>query len=46
MGPGGLHNGGRYFNCTGGAAGYIDRLILSQNLIFKWADTRVRMLSD
>lgn len=28
LGPGGRHDGGKYFNCTGGAAGYIDRLIL------------------
>ncbi|GAB6023846.1 hypothetical protein CHUAL_008587 [Chamberlinius hualienensis] len=28
LGPGGRNDGGKYFNCTGGAAGYIDRLIL------------------
>ncbi|CAF3119115.1 unnamed protein product [Rotaria socialis] len=28
LGPGGKHEYGKYQNCTGGAAGYIDRLIL------------------
>lgn len=28
LGPGGLAERGRYANCTGGAAGYVDRLIL------------------
>lgn len=28
LGPGGLHEGGKYANCTGGAAGYIDRMVL------------------
>ncbi|CAF3134041.1 unnamed protein product [Rotaria sp. Silwood2] len=29
MGPGGKHDHGKYGNCTGGAAGYVDRIILS-----------------
>lgn len=29
LGPGGRHDNGKYFNCTGGAAGYVDRVILS-----------------
>lgn len=28
LGPGGLHDDAKHFNCTGGAAGYLDRLIL------------------
>lgn len=29
LGPGGRHEDGKYFNCTGGAAGYIDRILLT-----------------
>lgn len=35
LGPGGLHNQGKYVNCTGGAAGYLDRLILHPNHMYK-----------
>ena len=28
LGPGGMASGGRFANCTGGAAGYIDRQVL------------------
>ncbi|OQR76648.1 heparan-alpha-glucosaminide N-acetyltransferase-like, partial [Tropilaelaps mercedesae] len=35
LGPGGLHMGGAYFNCTGGAAGYVDRLILGTTHIYQ-----------
>lgn len=35
LGPGGIHNGGAYFNCTGGAAGYIDRIILGEAHIYQ-----------
>ncbi|XP_066926050.1 heparan-alpha-glucosaminide N-acetyltransferase-like [Clytia hemisphaerica] len=34
LGPGGLDNHGHYENCTGGAAGYIDRLVLGDNHIY------------
>ena len=34
LGPGGLAEHGKYFNCTGGAAGYIDRLLLTSNHIY------------
>ena len=34
MGPGGLHDGGRYQNCTGGAAGYIDRVVIGADRIY------------
>lgn len=35
LGPGGLHENGSHFNCTGGAAGFIDRKILGENHIYK-----------
>ncbi|XP_046571349.1 heparan-alpha-glucosaminide N-acetyltransferase-like isoform X1 [Haliotis rubra] len=35
LGPGGLHEGGKYENCTGGAAGYIDRLIFGDSHIYR-----------
>lgn len=33
-GPGGLHEGGQYFNCTGGATGYIDRWVFGDNHMY------------
>ena len=30
MGPGGIHNNSKHANCTGGAAGYIDRLLIGE----------------
>ncbi|KZC07019.1 Heparan-alpha-glucosaminide N-acetyltransferase, partial [Dufourea novaeangliae] len=30
LGPGGLHDDGKYFDCVGGAAGYIDRIVLKE----------------
>lgn len=35
LGPGGRHEDGAYFNCTGGATGYIDRVILTLNHIYQ-----------
>ncbi|GFT58619.1 heparan-alpha-glucosaminide N-acetyltransferase [Nephila pilipes] len=35
FGPGGLHDQGAYFNCTGGAAGYIDRVILGPSHLYQ-----------
>ncbi|XP_077280130.1 heparan-alpha-glucosaminide N-acetyltransferase-like [Temnothorax americanus] len=35
LGPGGRHEDGKYFNCTGGAAGYIDKTILTLNHIYQ-----------
>ncbi|KAB0792026.1 hypothetical protein PPYR_13987 [Photinus pyralis] len=32
MGPGGLHDLGHHVNCTGGAAGYIDRLVFGAHM--------------
>lgn len=34
-GPGGIQEGGKFNNCIGGAAGYIDRLILGENHLYK-----------
>lgn len=34
LGPGGAHRGGRYGNCTGGATGYIDRLVLGEGHMY------------
>ena len=30
LGPGGLHDDAKYFDCVGGAAGYIDRTVLTE----------------
>ena len=35
IGPGGLHENGLHENCTGGAAGLIDRLILGENHVYQ-----------
>ncbi len=34
-GPGGLQDDSRFLNCTGGAAGYIDRVVLGENHIYQ-----------
>ncbi|XP_052071109.1 heparan-alpha-glucosaminide N-acetyltransferase-like [Mytilus californianus] len=34
LGPGGLENYGKHHNCTGGAAGYIDRQVFGEKHIF------------
>lgn len=34
LGPGGLSNGSSNVNCTGGAAGYIDRLVIGENHMY------------
>ncbi|XP_074648946.1 heparan-alpha-glucosaminide N-acetyltransferase-like isoform X2 [Tubulanus polymorphus] len=35
IGPGGLSENSSYYNCTGGAAGYIDRIVFSVNHIYQ-----------
>lgn len=35
LGPGGYHDFGKYTNCTGGAAGYIDRLVFGSHMYNK-----------
>ena len=42
LGPGGLSDGGKYFNCTGGATGYIDRLLLGENHLYGYPTCKVR----
>ncbi|XP_066852373.1 heparan-alpha-glucosaminide N-acetyltransferase isoform X2 [Anser cygnoides] len=41
LGPGGIGDFGNYPNCTGGAAGYIDRLILGENHIYQHPSSSV-----
>ena len=36
LGPGGIGNHGRYQNCTGGVATYIDRAVFGETHLFKW----------
>src|SRR5258708_5334672 len=35
LGPGGLHESGKFWNCTGGAAGRLDQWIFGQNHIYQ-----------
>ncbi|KAL0114469.1 hypothetical protein PUN28_011616 [Cardiocondyla obscurior] len=35
LGPGGYNEFGKYYNCTGGAAGYIDRLVFGSHMYSK-----------
>lgn len=35
LGPGGIHKGGAYNHCIGGATGYIDRLLLGQRHLYQ-----------
>ena len=44
LGPGGLHDNGSYFNCTGGAAGYIDRKLFGENHIYGHPTSEVNHL--
>lgn len=41
LGPGGLTAYSKYPNCTGGAAAYIDRLVLGTAHIYQWPTCRV-----
>ncbi|XP_068924465.1 heparan-alpha-glucosaminide N-acetyltransferase-like [Petaurus breviceps papuanus] len=36
LGPGGIGDDGKYFNCTGGAAAYIDKWILGENHLYRF----------
>uniref|UniRef100_A0A8D3C3S1 Heparan-alpha-glucosaminide N-acetyltransferase catalytic domain-containing protein n=1 Tax=Scophthalmus maximus TaxID=52904 RepID=A0A8D3C3S1_SCOMX len=40
LGPGGIGDMGLYPNCTGGAAGFIDRWLLGENHIYKTPSSR------
>lgn len=37
VGPGGLSEEGKYSNCSGGAAQYIDRIVLTHNHMYQGA---------
>ncbi|XP_076001429.1 heparan-alpha-glucosaminide N-acetyltransferase isoform X2 [Genypterus blacodes] len=41
LGPGGIGDMGLYSNCTGGAAGFIDRLLLGRSHIYQTPSSRV-----
>ncbi|XP_071598824.1 heparan-alpha-glucosaminide N-acetyltransferase [Heliangelus exortis] len=41
LGPGGIGDFGNYPNCTGGAAGYIDRLLLGEKHIYQHPSSSV-----
>ncbi|XP_077380466.1 heparan-alpha-glucosaminide N-acetyltransferase isoform X2 [Festucalex cinctus] len=41
LGPGGIGDMGMYSNCTGGAAGHIDRWLLGENHIYQTPSARV-----
>lgn len=41
IGPGGIGDMGLYANCTGGAAGYIDRWLLGEKHIYQNPSSRV-----
>jgi len=41
LGPGGLENDKKYFNCTGGSAGYIDRLLLGPKHLYGFPTCKV-----
>ena len=45
LGPGGLSEDGQHMNCTGGAAGYIDRVILGSAHIYQNPTSKVCTLS-
>lgn len=42
LGPGGIGDLGQYRRCTGGAAGYIDRLLLGDNHLYQHPSSTVR----
>ena len=41
LGPGGLHDNASYINCTGGAAGFIDRDFFGTGHIYKTPTPKV-----
>ncbi|KAK0146527.1 Heparan-alpha-glucosaminide N-acetyltransferase [Merluccius polli] len=45
LGPGGIGDMGLYSNCTGGAAGYVDRWLLGNNHIYQNPSSRVIYLT-
>lgn len=41
MGPGGVHLDAAYTNCTGGAAGFVDRLVLGEEHLYQMPGSRL-----
>ncbi|XP_059163427.1 heparan-alpha-glucosaminide N-acetyltransferase-like isoform X2 [Physella acuta] len=41
VGPGGLSEGGKYHNCTGGATQYVDSILLGKNHMYQWPTPQV-----
>ena len=39
-GPGGIHNNSANYDCIGGAASYVDKLVLGETHIYKWPTAR------
>ncbi|XP_014784915.1 heparan-alpha-glucosaminide N-acetyltransferase, partial [Octopus bimaculoides] len=35
LGPGGISEGGQYYNCTGGAAQYVDKMVLGDSHLYQ-----------
>lgn len=46
LGPGGIGDMGLFTNCTGGAAGFIDRWLLGDQHIYQNPSSRVRLRSQ
>ncbi|XP_042882436.1 heparan-alpha-glucosaminide N-acetyltransferase-like [Penaeus japonicus] len=46
LGPGGLHEGGKHANCTGGAAGYVDRMVLGISHVYPKPTCQIIYNSD
>ena len=43
LGPGGLHDSGSHWNCSGGAAGLIDRAVFGQQHLYQHPTFQVRL---
>ena len=43
LGPGGLYDNASYINCTGGAAGYIDRWFFGDGHIYQHPTAKVNL---
>jgi len=39
-GPGGIHNNSANYDCIGGAASYVDKMVLGETHIYKWPTAR------
>lgn len=46
LGPGGIGDLGQYPHCTGGAAGYIDRLLMGDNHLYQHPSSSVLYLTE